>query len=208
MECESKIVEGAYKVDSQGDVDLISRGRGAMIQAQGKNGQVNLSAMGSVNLTSGNAVMSVECVNPLQSEIKLLGGPLGTITQTAGPPIVGPKIEIGPESITLSVGPPEGGAKLVLSATGIELKHGLTSFKLSGLTGIEESLGATSRKLTPLGHEMEAAESKHKVTVMGIESTTPLRKEETATVAQVKATMLTIAADAMQQTKAGIEMHG
>lgn len=208
MECEKNIVSGAYKLDAKGDVDIVSRGKGVAITAQGGDSQINLMAMGGVHLTSNNALLGIEYVNPGQSDIKLLGGVLGTIVQTAGPPIVGPKIEIAPESITLSVGPPGVGASIVLSATGIEIKHGLTSFKLSGLTGIEESLAATSRKLNPLGHELVAAETSVKVGVMGIEMAAPLKKEEIMAVSQNKATMLNVAADALQQVKAGIEMHG
>lgn len=208
MECDKNIVSGAYKLDAKGDVDIVSRGKGVAITAQGGDSQINLMAMGGVHLTCNNALLGIEFVNPGQSDIKLLSGTLGKIVQTAGPPIVGPKIEIAPDSITLSVGPPGVGASIVLGADGITLKHGLTSLKLSGLTGIEESMAATSRKLNPLGHELTAAETTLKVGVAAIETAAPLKKEEVTTVSQTTALFLNVAADAMQQVKAGIEMHG
>lgn len=207
MECDSQIINGAYKVDADGDIDIVSRGKGVVIQAEAGNSQVNLMAMGSINLTCSEALLAVEYAGPAQAEIKLLAGLLGKVLATAGPPVVGPRIEIEPTKITLSVGPPVVGSSIELALDGITLKFGLTTLKLSA-QGIEESIAATTRKLSPLGHEMKAAETQLKVGVEGMTTKAPLSKEEVLAVSQVKATILNVAADGLAKNQAGIEMHG
>lgn len=206
MECETKIIDGAYKVDAQGNIEVISRGQGAVIQAEAQNSQVNLLAMGSVNLACGDGLISIQRYGG-QTEIKLLGGLTGNVLATAGAPIVGPKIQIEPTTITLSIGPPGVGSSITLGVDGITLKFGLTTLKLSA-QGIEESIAATTRKLSPLGHELTAAETQVKVGVEGMTTKAPLSKEEVLGVSQVKATILNVGADGVTKNQAGIEMHG
>lgn len=208
MELERKLVTGAYKFEAQGGIGVTSRGSNIEINAEGGDSHIMLEAMSLVGMATSSAHVSVEHSAPGAGVVTLLAGPLGKIVQAAGPPMIGPRIMITKDSITLAVGPPGVGASIELGLDGITLKHGLTKISLSGLEGIEESVAANSRKLNAVGHEFAAAETNVKVAVAGIVTKAPIIKEEAMAMSQVKAAILNVAADGIQQVKAGIDMIG
>jgi hypothetical protein len=209
MESEGDQVYGNYRVEALGDVAMIARGDAMLLRAAADTATVNVMAGAAVNLMAGPGLVSVQSSNPAEAEILLLGGLAGKITQTVGPPFVGPRIEMEPTKITLAIGPPVVGASITLELTGITLSIGTTTLKLTA-TGIEESVlaGLTARQATPAGHKMVAAETALKVGVEGVSSDGPLFKNNVEGVAKFQSLLSQVSVSAMSKQQSGITMEG
>jgi hypothetical protein len=225
MDAETKIVNGAYRVDAQGDLELISRGDTAVVQAEA--GSVEVNAAEAVCLTCADAVLAVAKAAPETGNVTAVVGPLGKIRLYAGLPVVGPRVEldatsitlangppgvgakvsVDPTSITLSIGPPVGGVSIKLGPEKITLQVGTNTYKLA-LTGIDERVGVTTRSVGFEGHSLESAETLFKVQVQGTTAQTPTMTSEVMAVAQTKTTLTKAEVAALNKEVFGIDMHG
>lgn len=139
---ESKVQHGAHELFTTGDITLSSQGSSVFIRSGGGADGIQLTSETTASMTCGPASLSMSKSSETEGAIMLNCGPQGTLMQTAGPPMVGPRITMKPDSIELAVGPPGIGPSLKIDATGIVLKFGLVEYALS-----------------PVGHKLSAAET-------------------------------------------------
>jgi hypothetical protein len=206
MPADTSLIVGPHNIVATDRVEVSSRNAAVMIRSGStETGEgVHIDSKDSTTLTAGEVVVALTKGG---NKLTMTVGLNGTMLQCAGPPIIGPRIELKPDSIELAVGPPGVGTSISLNATGITLQCGLTSLKLS-LTGIEESVGITQRKAEIAGHKLTAAASSVEVAPVGVTLQGPIVKETADGLMQIKSTIQQSSFDAMGKDQAGITMLG
>lgn len=148
---EAKVLHGAHELFTTGDITISSAGSSVFIRSGGGADGIQLTSETTASMTCGAASLAMRNASPQEGNIMLNCGPQGTIMQTAGPPMVGPRITLKADSLELAVGPPGVGPSLKMDATGIVLKFGLVEYALS-----------------PVGHKLSAAETAVNVTLAAL----------------------------------------
>src|SRR5262245_11454406 len=103
---EAKVQIGAHELLTTGDITISSQGSSVFRRSGGGAGAVSLRTETTASITCGAASLAMQNSSPQEGNIMLNCGPQGTIIQTAGPPMVGPRITMKPDSLELAVGPP------------------------------------------------------------------------------------------------------
>lgn len=204
MASDTQLVNGPFRIDALGTVTIIARGTGALFSAPGVDSDLSLDAGSSIGITTGPATICMANDEETGS-IAVLGGELGTITQSVGVPEEGPTIEMTPETLTMSVGVTGVGASLIMTAESITLKVGTVSLTLTA-EGILETADEVTREVTAEGHNLTAAETELNVGVSGITAEVPTKEEETEGTATINETIGTHVTDATKTEDAGIIM--
>jgi hypothetical protein len=128
--------------------------------------------------------------SPVEGAILMTAGLQGTIALGVGPDVIGPLIKIEPTKITLSVGPPGVGSMIEMTPTGITL-----------------SVAEITLKITPLGHQLTAAETEHDVLVSGVTVKAPMQQIQVEATNQQSETLATHGTDGVRQQQVGIELE-
>lgn len=188
MDAETKIVNGGYRIDAQGDLEMVCRGDCATIQAE--SGKVHLTAAEEITLSSEDTSLQIKKNGPLNADILAVAGFLGKILLAGGAPEVGPRVEIDGTSVTLANGPPLG-AQIELTLKGITISYGVVSITLNPLLGIE----------------LKTAETTLNIGAEGITSSAPITRGKALAVVQEQATLLNSKVDGMKKSQNSIEMR-
>jgi hypothetical protein len=190
MSSKGDLVCGAHQVHALGDIDLQSLGAAVTIRAAGEDADLVLDGVGTANLSCGPSVLTMTQSGPVQGKINMMAGPQGSINLWVGLPVVGPQIKMEPEKITLSVGPPGAGSMIEMTPTGITL-----------------SVAEITLKITPLGHQLTAAETEHDVLVSGVNIKAPMQQIQIEAANQHQETLATHGTDGIRQQQVGMEME-
>jgi hypothetical protein len=205
MSDERNLHMGSYVVTAVGEVRFTSQSGSVVLESTAEHNEVGVEVRSDTfaSLQCGPSLMTLEN----SGNIFLTCGIDGKIVQTAGVPFVGPMIEMTATSLKLTVGPPGVGASITMTPLEITIKLGMIEFKMTP-TGIEESILTASRKSTPIGHTLSAAESQVKVGVEGVTLAGPIIKESADAVLQAKAPLAQLSFDGLKKAQAGIAMEG
>jgi hypothetical protein len=190
MSSKGDMVCGAHQVHALGDIDMQSFGSGVTIRAAGEQADLILDGVGTANLGCGPCALSMTQASPVEGEIVMTAGLEGSISLGMGPAIIGPQIKIEPDKISLSVGPPGAGSLIEMTATGITL-----------------SVAEITLKITPLGHQLTAAETEHDVLVSGVSVKAPMQQIQVEATNQQTETLGSHGTDGIRQQQVGMEME-
>jgi hypothetical protein len=190
MSSKGDMVCGAHQVHTLGDIDLQSLGAAVTIRAGGDEADLVLDGTGTANLSCGPSVLTMTQSGPVQGKIDMMAGAQGTINLWVGLPVIGPQIKMEPEKITLSVGLPGVGSMIEMTPTGITL-----------------SVAEITLKITPLGHQLTAAETEHDVLVSGVSVKAPMQQIQIEAANQQSETLATHGTDGIRQQQVGMEME-
>jgi hypothetical protein len=190
MSSKGDMVCGAHQVHTLGDIDLHSLGSGVTIRAAGEDADLILDGVGTANLSCSPCVLSMSQSSPLAGAILMTAGLQGSIALGVGPDVIGPLIKLEPEKITLSVGPPGAGSMIEMTPTGITL-----------------SVAEITLKITPMGHQLTAAETEHDVLVSGVSVQAPMQQIQIEGAYQQTETLGSHETDGIRQQQVGMEME-
>lgn len=207
MSDEVHLVNGAYQVETIGSASLTSRGDGVLVHAAGTKGNVLVTGESSVSLLASPATIQLVGGDCAEKGVIIAGGQDGSVTQFAGLPALGPRLQLKPDAITLEIGPPQVGASIKLTATEITLQIGTTKLSLTP-TGITETLAAIKRELTPTGHELAAGPTSVQVQLTGVTEKGPMKQETFDAATTSKQALATESTDGVRTIKAGVLMLG
>lgn len=188
MSEETRIIDGAHRVEAWGTVTIISHGDGTYLSAAGDGSMLSLDAQGVVSVIAGPAAVVLATEDGITGAIDVMPGTNGTINLASGLPLVGPRLQVTPNDLSMAVGPPILGASLSFTETSITL-----------------SLGPfVSLTFSQNGISLTAAETQLDVGVTGIVLKTPFKQETVDAVNVINETMLQRNTDATRQETAGI----
>ncbi len=221
-------LDGLIELASQGDGSLIRlRAEKVCLDTPGSYfSMLNSKEGGAVDISATGKAACITLETPVKdTNSQIMVCPTG-ICLAYGLPETLAAIALTPTGLTLSVGPPETGAMIEMTPGSIMLKVGETEFALTpagmvskapliessceetkvsmGPQGISESVAEVSRKVTPAGHALSAAEVAVSVGVSGVTSTGPISSAEFEAAAEVSAVSLTQAADAVASQSAAL----
>jgi hypothetical protein len=198
-------VEGHAELFAQGSIHFLSGGRLINIEATENHGSVRIKGPDDVIISSGGSHLVLN-QSEKDSFATLVGGLNGHVALIAGPPNLGPMVQIEPDHILLQVGPDQGGASLRLDMKSLTIKIGTNEWTLD-IKGLVEKIGPHKREFGPEGNEFSVGPTKVGYTLKGIEQegltlktqikttideTSLMRNETVQGVLTVKATMAKI----------------
>lgn len=204
------LIEGDWTADADGQVSIVGRGPGGVyISAPGslplETGAVIIDAADSINLVAGTMGLSVTKTSEVEGQM-VVAGSLGKILLTMGVPEIGPQVEITPESITLSVGPPDLGASIKITAAGITLQVAENSFTIDPVAISETVAEVITRKASPEGHQLAAAETQASVGVAGITLESPMISQTADATVTTSDAIADVSTSGARTESAGIRM--
>lgn len=196
---------GDCDIQATGSVNLASHGQFTTVAAAGNEGALLLAAQKLAAMTAGSTALTLDNNEEAAGNIALQAGPEGKILIALGPPELGARIELAPESLTIAVGVPGAGASIQLSPESIVLRVAENQIELSP-EGLEEQIAEVVRSVTPEGQTIEAGETVHSVGLVGESTDAPTETNESLAAKDVSGAMLEIAGEGMLTQEAPIVM--